>query len=90
MQPDFKSCEAQTGWVHICLQPALDIAEKMDTSAYQPAASFMARKTAYTRHSDEFKLTAVKLSELPDVLVKDVAESLDIHPFMLSRCEARC
>ena len=45
----------------------------------------MARKTTYTRHSDEFKLTAVKLSELPDVLVKDVAESLDIHPFMLSR-----
>ena len=45
----------------------------------------MARKTTYQYHSDEFKLTAVLLSELDDVLIKDVAESLDIHPFMLSR-----
>lgn len=37
------------------------------------------------RYSDEFKATAVKLSQLPGVQVKDVAESLDIHPFMLSR-----
>jgi transposase len=44
----------------------------------------MARKTAYQYHSDEFKLTAARLSELDDVLIKDVAESLDIHPFMLS------
>ena len=29
--------------------------------------------------------TAVKLSELPGVAVQDVAESLYIHPFMLSR-----
>ena len=36
-------------------------------------------------YSEEFKATAVQLSELPDVLIKDVAESLDIHPFMLSR-----
>lgn len=36
-------------------------------------------------YSEEFKATAVELSELPEVLIKDVAESLDIHPFMLSR-----
>ena len=33
----------------------------------------------------EFKLRAVQLSTQPGVLVKDVAESLDIHPFMLSK-----
>ncbi|MBI5437119.1 MAG: transposase [Nitrosomonadales bacterium] len=33
----------------------------------------------------QFKATAVRLSELPDVLIQDVAEALDIHPFMLSR-----
>jgi transposase len=37
------------------------------------------------RYSDRFKATAVRLSELPGVEVKDVAESLYIHPFMLSR-----
>jgi transposase len=37
------------------------------------------------RYSSEFKLKAVKLSDLPGVQVKDVAEALDIHPFMLSR-----
>lgn len=37
------------------------------------------------QYSDEFKRIAVKLSDLPDVLIKDVADSLDIHPFMLSR-----
>ena len=37
------------------------------------------------RYSDEFRATAVRLSELPDVLIQDVAEALDIHPFMLSR-----
>ena len=41
-------------------------------------------RTTY-RYSDEFKATAVRLSEIPDVLVRDVAESLYIHPFMLSR-----
>ena len=42
-------------------------------------------------YSDEFKATAVKLSELPGVQIKDVAQSLCIHPFMLSkwRKEAR-
>ncbi len=37
------------------------------------------------RYSELFKATAVRLSELPGVQVKDVAESLYIHPFMLSR-----
>jgi transposase len=33
----------------------------------------------------EFKLKAVQLSRQPGVLVRDVALSLCIHPFMLSR-----
>ena len=37
------------------------------------------------RYSPEFKLKAVKLSQLEGVLVQDVADALDIHPFMLSR-----
>lgn len=37
------------------------------------------------KYSDEFKATAVRLSQLPGVAVKDVAASLYIHPFMLSR-----
>jgi transposase-like protein len=37
------------------------------------------------RYSEQFKATAVRLSELPEVLIQDVAEALDIHPFMLSR-----
>ena len=37
------------------------------------------------RYSDKFKATAVKLSQLPGVSCNDVAESLCIHPFMLSR-----
>ncbi len=36
------------------------------------------------RYGDRFKATAVKLGSLPGVLIKDVAEALDIHPFMLS------
>ena len=28
---------------------------------------------------------STRLSEIPDVLIRDVAEALDIHPFMLSR-----
>jgi transposase len=38
-----------------------------------------------TRYSNEFKATAVRLSELSGVRVQDVAASLYIHPFMLSR-----
>ena len=36
------------------------------------------------RYGDRFKATAVKLSSLPGVLIKDVAAALDIHPYMLS------
>lgn len=43
------------------------------------------------RYSLEFKLKAVKLSQLKGVEVQAVAEALEIHPFMLSkwRKEAR-
>lgn len=37
------------------------------------------------RYSDAFKATAVRLSRLPGVSVRDVAQSLYIHPYMLSR-----
>lgn len=37
------------------------------------------------QYSERFKATAVKLSHLPGVQVKDVADSLYIHPFMLSK-----
>ena len=37
------------------------------------------------RYSAEFKVKAVKLSQLEGVKVQDVAEALEIHPFMLSR-----
>ena len=37
------------------------------------------------RYSVEFKLKAVKLSQLKGVQVQDVADALDIHPFMLSK-----
>lgn len=37
------------------------------------------------RYSESFKATAVRLSQLPGVSVQDVAASLYIHPFMLSR-----
>lgn len=37
------------------------------------------------RYGDAFKLQAVQMSNVPGVLIKDVAESLCIHPFMLSR-----
>ena len=41
-------------------------------------------RTTY-RYNEEFKVTAVRLSELEGVSVQDVAHSLAIHPFMLSR-----
>lgn len=41
-------------------------------------------RTTY-RYSEQFKATAVKLSQARGVAVRDVAESLCIHPFMLSR-----
>lgn len=36
-------------------------------------------------YSQDFKIKAVKLSYQGDIQVKQVAEGLDIHPFMLSR-----
>ena len=36
-------------------------------------------------YTNEFKAKAVQLSLLEGVQVKEVAETLDIHPFMLSR-----
>ena len=41
-------------------------------------------RTTY-KYSEDFKATAVRLSHLPGVAVQDVANSLYIHPFMLSR-----
>ena len=37
------------------------------------------------RYSNEFKTKAVQLSLMDGVQVQTVAETLDIHPFMLSR-----
>lgn len=37
------------------------------------------------KYSDEFKLTAVQLSQQPGIQVRTVAAALAIHPFMLSR-----
>lgn len=39
----------------------------------------------HTKFSEEFKATAAALSNLDGVLVRDVADALDIHPNMLSR-----
>ena len=40
---------------------------------------------AVRKYSDEFKLTAVRLSQQPGMMVKTVATALAIHPFMLSK-----
>ena len=37
------------------------------------------------KYSDEFKRTAVRLSQQPGIQVKTVATALAIHPFMLSK-----
>jgi transposase len=37
------------------------------------------------KYSDEFKLTAVRLSQQPGIQVRTVAHALAIHPFMLSK-----
>ena len=37
------------------------------------------------KYSDAFKLTAVRMTQLPGMQVKTVAAGLDLHPFMLSR-----
>jgi transposase len=43
------------------------------------------RTTTTAKYSVRFKATAVRLSRLPGVEVQDVAASLYIHPFILSR-----
>ncbi len=42
-------------------------------------------KRQYDRYTLEFKLQAVKLANNPNVMAKDIAESLGIHPVMLYR-----
>ena len=37
------------------------------------------------RYPDDFKIKAVQLADHPDILAKDVAEDLGIHPIMLYR-----
>ena len=37
------------------------------------------------QYTAEFKLKAVKLSQIDGVQVQDVADALEIHPFMLSK-----
>lgn len=37
------------------------------------------------RYSNEFKITAVRLANAPDIETQVVATALHIHPFMLSR-----
>ncbi|GAC1666294.1 MAG: hypothetical protein PVS2B1_24910 [Candidatus Dormibacteraceae bacterium] len=37
------------------------------------------------RYTNEFKIQAVRLSLHPEIQTQDVAQALDIHPFMLSR-----
>ena len=37
------------------------------------------------RYTQEFKTKAVELSKLKGVQVQEIAQALDIHPFMLSR-----
>ena len=45
----------------------------------------MARRKHYNYYDDNFKATAVALSEIPGIKAKDVAEALDIHEVMLYR-----
>ena len=47
-------------------------------------AKYTKHKKTY-KYSNEFKVKAVQLSHLEGVQVQDIAEALDIHPFMLSR-----
>lgn len=43
------------------------------------------RRTKYTFYSYEFKCTAITVANHTDIQTQDVAEALDIHPFMLAR-----
>ena len=42
-------------------------------------------KEKHKHYTTDFKLTAVRLAEHPDIQTQDVALALGIHPFMLSR-----
>lgn len=42
-------------------------------------------KRKHRRYDLEFKRQAVVLANHPDIMTQDVAQALDIHPFMLSR-----
>jgi len=44
-----------------------------------------ARMRKVGRYSNEFKITAIRLANLPGTYLQDVAKVLDIHPIMLSR-----
>ena len=37
------------------------------------------------RYPDEFKIKAVELADQPDIVARDIAENLGIHPIMLYR-----
>ncbi len=43
------------------------------------------KKRYYDRYTLEYKLQAVRLANNPNVMAKDIAESLGIHPVMLYR-----
>lgn len=43
------------------------------------------KKRSYDRYTLGYKLQAVKLANHPNVMAKDIAESLGIHPVMLYR-----
>lgn len=45
----------------------------------------MARRKHYNFYDDDFKATAVALTEIPGVYATHVAEALDIHEVMLYR-----
>ena len=47
-------------------------------------------KRAYARYTAEFKAEAVRLASQPGIQVQHVAQSLVIHPFMLSRWKKQC
>jgi len=37
------------------------------------------------RYPDEFKIKAIQLADHPDILAKDVAEDLGVHPILIYR-----
>lgn len=47
-------------------------------------------KRIYAPYTDTLKTEAVRLASQPGIRTQDVAQSLDIHPFMLSRWKKQC